>query len=212
MNNIGKLVHESSWGDKVYVVIMRDKSGQRVSVELYIITSDEEMSDIVTITRKDVYTKKNAFDFLFDFGCGFCRDDIDAIKLAVVQMLSKDDSVESTQNRATLAELHQAVTEYIRSESEELEDNPCAEVFIKGEFGYLLTTKMDEFILENKRLGYKRLEVLKRLKIMGVLKNGKERPYDILVSVGGEKRRFYKIQLAGGAEEENADEVIKLDN
>ena len=210
MKKLGEVIFTSAWEDKVHAVLLKEKTGQRVSVDLYIEDKAGELSDIVTLTRKDVITKKNYCDFLYDFGCGFSRDDIDVIKNKILHMVNDVDKAGVVQTRVTLTELHQAISDYIRDNSEELKDNAEAEVFIKESFGYMITSKMDEFVNDNKKLGYKRLEVLKRLKIMGALQTGKGRPYDILVSVGGEKKRFYKIELAKKVKEEKEDEVIVL--
>ena len=69
-------------------------------------------------------------------------------------------------------------------------------MFIRGEYGYLETRLMDRMVLDNKELGYKRKDILKTLKIMGVLKTGANRPYDNMVAVNGEKKRVYIIELA----------------
>lgn len=45
---------------------------------------------------------------------------------------------------------------------------------------------------------------------MGVLKCAKSRPYDALVSIGGEKRHFYKILLEKESVEEETCEVYNL--
>lgn len=68
---------------------------------------------------------------------------------------------------------------------------------------------LDEFVKEHRHAGYKRLEILKRLKIMGALDSPNGRN-DVLVSIGGEKRRFYKILLAEETAETEECEVIDI--
>ena len=209
MNRLGKLIYTHDFGHEVYAVAWRDNNSRRMSVDLYIVYNDGSMSDIVTIPRKDVYKKKNFCDFFFDFDGDFGRDEIDKIVNAVKDICNRTEVKESQQGRATMVELHRAVSNYITVNQEELSDNTDAEVFVKNGYGYMTTGSMDKFISEHKELGYKRLEVLKRLKIMGALKNGKDRPYDLLVSIDNKKRRFYKIELAEIVEE-NAEEVIEI--
>lgn len=209
MNRLGKLIYTHDFGHEVYAVVWRDNNSRRMSVDLYIVYNDGSMSDIVTIPRKDVYTNKKFCDFFFDFDGNFGRDEIDKIVNAVKEILNRTEVKESQQNKLTMVELHRAVSKYITTNQEDLSDNTDAEMFIKNGYGYMATGAMDKFISENKELGYKRLEVLKRLKIMGALKNGKDRPYDLLVSIDNKKRRFYKIELAE-IEEENAEEEIEI--
>lgn len=207
---LGELIHTNGWYS-VYAVKMRDTSSCRVSLELYVVSEDGEMSDLITITRKDFYTKKNCFDVFLDLSCGFIRDDIDSIKNKASDILRKEHTAELAQGRATLLEMHLALSRYIRENGEDLPDNPDTGIFIKDGYGYMSTQLMDSFIKEHKEVGYKRIEILKRLKIMGALENGKGRPYDTLVSIKGNKKHFYKILLAEetGTDTEE-DEVIAL--
>lgn len=210
MMNLGTLVFESDFEYKVYALAMRDTSSSRVSVEIYIINPQGEMTDIVTIPKKDIYTKKNTFDFFHDMDGDFSRDDIYKIKNNVLNVIKSESGQISTQKRATMQELHEAVCTFIRNNAEELEDNPNTDVFIKDEYGYMRTNCMTMFMKENKELGYgKRVDILKRLKIMGALVTGMNRPYDISVSVGGEKKHFYKVRLVDEPTDE-AEEVISV--
>lgn len=209
MDRLGTLIYTNSWGYTVYAVVMKDINSSRVSIELYVVSPDDEMSDIITLPRKDIYTKKNCFDFFYDMDGDFARDDIDKIKNEVMKILRS--GMETDQKRATMEELHVAVSRFVKDNVEDLKDNPEAEVFIKDGYGYIKTSKMNAFIKDGGMSGYKRQDILKRLKIMGVLEHGKDRPYDILVSINNNKRRCYKILLAkktGG--EEKADEVVSV--
>lgn len=195
MNTIGKLIYKNSWGYEVYVAAMRDISSSRVSYEFYTFSPDGEMSDIVTLQRKDAIVKKNAYDFLFNFSGDFARDDIDRIKNIMRDFISKENCQGTVQVKATMHELYQAVSEYIIENAESLSDSVQPEMFIKDGYGYMRTPCMDNFVKENKELGFKRIEILKRLKIMGVLLPSADRPFDVLVSLDNKKLRYYKIKL-----------------
>lgn len=207
MNRLGKLIYTTEWDYQVYAVVMRDKNSKRVSVELYIVSDKGEMSDIITLTRRDIFRKRDFCDFLYDMDGDFTRDNIDCVKNAVVQIVKTNSGMEETQSRATIDEIHSALSDYIRLNKK---GKASGDMFISGEYGYIRTACMDEFIKENKELGYKRIEILKRLKIAGFLENGKDRPYDILVSVDGLKQRYYKILLAEIGTEPEEDEVVSL--
>lgn len=210
MDKLGKLIFTSDFEYKVYALTMRDKSSSRVSVEVYIVNPQGEMTDIVTIPKKDIYTKKTAFDFFYDMEGDFCRDDISKIATEILEVIKKESSQTVTQKKATMQELYYAVCAFIRANAEELEDNSSADIFIKENYGYMKTDYINQFIKENKELGYgKRVDVLKRLKIMGALVTGSNRPYDISVSVGGEKKHFYKVILSDNVDED-VQEVISL--
>lgn len=210
MDKLGNLIFTSDFEYKVYALTMRDKSSSRVSVEVYIVNPQGEMTDIVTIPKKDIYTKKTVFDFFYDMEGDFCRDDISKIAMEIMEVIKKGCSCTVTQKKATMQELHEAVCAFIRDNSEELEDNSDTDIFIKENYGYMKTDCINQFIKENKELGYgKRVDVLKRLKIMGALVTGTNRPYDISVSVGGEKKHFYKVRLVDEATDE-AEEVISI--
>ena len=210
MDKLGNLIFTSDFEYKVYALTMRDKSSSRVSVEVYIVNPQGEMTDIVTIPKKDIYTKKTVFDFFYDMEGDFCRDDISKIAMEIMEVIKKGGSCTVTQKKATMQELHEAVCAFIRDNSEELEDNSDTDIFIKENYGYMKTDCINQFIKENKELGYgKRVDVLKRLKIMGALVTGTNRPYDISVSVGGKKKHFYKVRLVDKATDE-AEEVISI--
>jgi hypothetical protein len=197
MNDLGTNIYTNCWGYAVHVAILRDVNSSRVSVDFYTISPAGTMSDLVTLAKKDLITKKNSCDFLFDMDGEFTREDIETVRYKTMSLIAscKDTEKITVQSRATLIELHHSLSEYIRKEAEELDDNPMADVFIKDSFGYFVTSKLDEFLKIEKSLGYKRVEILKRLKIMGVLQNDANRPYDMLISVHGKKRRVYKIAL-----------------
>lgn len=203
MNKLGKLIYTNSWGYEVYASAMRDMNSTRVSLAMYVVSPQGEMSDIFTVSKKDIYTKKTSFDFFYDIEGDFGRDDISKIAVEVLEVVKDEKGRVITQDRATMSELHSAVCDYIRENAEDLEDNESADIFIRENYGYMRTEYMDLFVKGNKQLGYsKRIDVLKRLKIMGALINGNNRPYDILVSVGGAKKHFYKVVLTDCVPEE----------
>ena len=210
MERLGIELHKNAWEYTVMGVLTMDKSSRRMSVEIYTISPNGHMSDIFTITRKDFYTKKNPLEFFYDMEGDFGRDDIATIGANMVELFKNEANASVVQGKATLEEIHRAVSDFIREYHEDLEDNPQADVFIKDGFGFLLPSYMDLFVKSyGKELGYtKRVDILKRLKIMGAIHHGNNRPYDILISRKGIKQRFYKIELADEMSGEQTDEVV----
>lgn len=205
MKNLGTLIYTNAWEYQVYAVVTRDISSTRVSVDIYVLNPKEEMSDIITIPRKDIKDeKKKWWNFLYDLEGDFTRDDVDTIKSEILKISNDFQNASLYQNKATMKEIHKAVSDYIVENAEDLDINSCPDVFIKDKVGFMTTSRMDEFVLNNKSLGFKRLDILKRLKIMGALQPENTRPYDVLINIGGEKKRYYRIELIEVTEEEEA--------
>lgn len=205
MKNLGNLIYTNAWEYQVYAVVTRDISSTRVSVDIYVLNPKEEMSDIITIPRKDIKDeKKKWWNFLYDLEGDFTRDDVDTIKSEILKISNDFQNASLYQNKATMKEIHKAVSDYIVENAEDLDINSCPDVFIKDKVGFMTTSMMDEFVLNNKSLGFKRLDILKRLKIMGALQPENTRPYDVLINIGGEKKRYYRIELIEVTEEEEA--------
>lgn len=207
MNRLGKRIYENKNGYGVYAVYMQDPASTRISVEMYTVSPSGVMSDLITVSRRDLIRKKT-LDFFLDLDGDFSYDDILSIQKEAVKNL-KNAQMEMSGGKYPLAGMQHTVNSYIRNNAKELQANPDAAIFIRDGFGYIRTDCMDKFVKEHPELGYTRVEILKRLKIMGVLKNAPKRPYDVLVSINNKKMRFCKIILADESKrEEKPDEVI----
>lgn len=209
LNKIGTLLYKNPWDYEVWAVIMRDISSQRISVEIYTVSSSGEISDLMTLKRSDLYTNKNCLNFLMNLDGEFSRDDITQIKNKIMEVLN-NKNCDTSKERATFEEVCQRLSEYITNLAEDLKDNPDANIFIKDKAGYLNGDALTDFCKLNNDLGFKKLEILKRLKIFGLMEPGKKRPYDMCVSINGKKRHFYKILLGNTKKDEIADEEIVL--
>lgn len=193
MKNFGKLIFTDDFGNQVFAAVMQDASSTRISVEVYLILNNGKMSDIISIPRKKIYASKNTFDIFYDFE-GMSNYGVDKIRNAIMDML-RDDPHGYVQSKATMEEIYDSVCKYIRENEEDLKENSDADVFIRNGTGYIETKSFNDFVKENPDLGFKRVDILNRLKMMGVLVPAKERPYDTLVSINGNKRHFYKILM-----------------
>lgn len=221
-DRLGEEIYKNKYGYKVYAVILREKDSMRVSIEVYIVNPQNKMSEMINFKRQDIMNKESVVDVLYDYEGDFDSEDIEIILDKLRAMLTVK-AFHDVQNKATQEELHIMFSQYIRNierenaekvetvgnEEENKEDDYS--VFIKDGYGYMKTTLLEKFISNTKEItGYsKRLDILKLLKVMGVLKNAKNRPYDMLVSIGGEKVHYYKVALAE-EQEEVEDEVIEL--
>lgn len=212
MNRLGELIYQNDFEYKLYAVSMRDKATTRISIDTYIVSPDDEMSDLITIQKKDIFGKAKWADVFQGLDADFSRDDIDNIKSKLMNFIRQNKNID-VQSRATPAELYRALSDFIKlKDGKEYTDTSLKVLgtFTKNGYGYIDSHMMEEFVKSHKDMGYKKLDILKRLKIMGVLECTKNRPYDILISIGGEKRRFYKILLEKESMEEEPCEVYEL--
>ena len=209
---VGKWLYTNDWMYEAYVAITQEMSSKRVSFDFYTISPDGEMSDIISVKRSDIFGKANSLDFFIDMDGDFSRDDVLNIKGALTDLLFDNKKYRmDVQAKATMEEIHKAISKYMLIHEEDLGEG-SAKIFVLGNYGYMLTTEMEEFMkVYKEKLGFKRVEVLKRLKIMGKLDVGKNRSYDIQVSINGRKLKYYKILLAEiDMKEEDADETINV--
>lgn len=197
---------------QVKVLLSRDVSSKRLSLEIYTVSPEGAMSDPQTIRRGEVFRKATFADFLMDMEGDFTRDDIDKIEEKVKELLASDSKPIDVGVKATMKELYEAVCRYIVRKTKEDESGDKTKVFIKSGYGYIKTTAFPEFVkLHGEELGFSRKEILKRLKIMQVLQAGNNRPYDITVNINGHRSKYYKLKLCDGWEnepEQEADEII----
>lgn len=204
---LGTKLCETEQGYIVYAVLNKDVSSLRLAVDVYVVTPENEMSKILTFKRCDVLKKKKWTNIFLDMDGGFTKEDLEKLQTAMDSLLSENGQITLGQSCATVEEVHRAISKHIRENKEELSDNPFAECFVKDDIGYMATSQMEKFIKANSDLGYKRLEVLKHLKYLGVLQPADDRAYDTLISLNGKKLRYYKFQLAEKAVEKDV-EVI----
>ena len=194
MERLGRNVLENKAGHKVYAMVTSEKSNKRVAVDFYVVFNDGTMSDITTIGKRKV-DKSGSLDFFLDME-DFTMDDVLKIKKEVAKIVDDKNCIISIQEKRTLEEVHVEISQFIRDNAVEVAPDKENGVFIRNNYGYITSKYIDKFIKECEDLGYKRIDLLKRLKIMGALQNAKNRPYDMMISLYGEKKHYYKIELA----------------
>lgn len=211
MNRLGEMIYENDFGYRVYAVSMMDKATTRLSLEVYIVSPEDEISDLITIQKKDILTRAKWADVFWGLEADLGRNDIDSIKLKIMDIIKRNPKA-CFRSRETLEGLYKMFSLYIRENQGcmyQKNSESVTGIFIKGDYGYIDSHMLDEFVKEYKHVGYKRLEIIKRLKIMGALTetNGRN---DVLVSIGGKKRRYYKILLAKESQETDECEVYEI--
>lgn len=209
MEKLGTVIYTNDWGYKVRIVHLREIGTKKMSFQIYVEAPEGTMSDITTIKLSDFNSKAKTLNFLYDMEGGFTYTDIEKIK---GNIKISDYKVIDIEEKLPIERIHSEVSRYIRKYSEEIVDNIESEVFIKNDYGYVQVNRFEEDLKKDEILqsiGYKKLEILKRLKILGALNPGKNRPYDYTIRVGGQLERYYKILLADETNiEDEEDEVI----
>lgn len=207
MKKLGQVVYTNDWDYKVRIVHLREIGTKKMSFQIYVEAPDGTMSDITTIKMSDFNSKPKVLDFLYDMEGGFTFNDIASIK---GNIHISDYKIIDIEEKLPVECIHQEVSRYIRKNGEELIDNIESEVFIRNGYGYIQVNRFEEDLKTDeilKAIGYKKLEILKRLKILGALEPGKSRAYDYSIRTNGEIKRYYKILLAEETEiEEEEDE------
>lgn len=214
MNNkyLGKVVFETAWGHKFYVVQTRDVARKRVSVDFYMVTPEGEMSEIISVERSDIFKKKGWNSFLYGYEAKLGRDEVMEISDKVIKMVRQADTdFVDIETKATPQEVYENCIDFIYANKESLEDNADAKVFIHNGYGCIETKEIERFIKEYREelRGYKRVDILKCLKFMGKLIPGNGRPYDAQMRVKGNLRKCYRILLPERAE---MAEVVSMEN
>lgn len=172
MDMNAKLIYTTDWEYKVYLTGLTDMAAMKQTIGFLIKDPDENTSNVHTIKKSKLFTSKSAFDFFFDFVGGFDRNDIDTIKANVMDQLKNIHYIDVSE-KVTIDEAHMRLCKYVRDH--EVEDN----VFVDDE-GYCNIEYTDKFpsVIKDLELGYKRLELLKMLKILELLKTNEGRVYD----------------------------------
>lgn len=195
MEKLGTVIYANDWGYKVRIVHLREIGTKKMSFQIYVEAPEGTMSDITTIKLSDFNSKAKALNFLYDMEGGFTYTDIEKIK---GNINISDYKVIDIEEKLPIERIHSEVSRYIRKNSEEIDDNIESEVFIENDYGYVQVNRFEEDLKKDEILqsiGYKKLEILKRLKILGALEPGKNRPYDYSIRINGDLKRYYRILL-----------------
>lgn len=205
----GNLIYEKE-GYQLHIEASKKVSEMRVGVEIYLAAPENEESRPCFIRRSKILTGKNSLDFLLDLECCFTRDDLLQIYKDTRELLEKKEDIQYKliRDKATVREIYQKVRDYIKSNQED-SNNLEATIYIRGKYGYFLTTRFPEFVeAYKKEFDCSRNEILDCLRIHHVLEIGKERYYDKQVSRGKKKLYFYKICMEENRGKEKEEMVV----
>ncbi len=193
------LLHTGTWGDKLYMVGLEDNSKKKLSIGFFVVDHEGKMSEIISISRSKFFTSKNPCDFVYDLAADFTRDDVVIIKNKVLQNLRSINYVDVSE-AVGIDEAYMMLCEYVYNHR--VEDS----VFIDDDGYGNVETKKLEGILKELECGYKKLQLLKALKVKEVLLIGKGRSFDYkLYDKDGNPYWAYRIKNIYEVEDDSND-------
>jgi hypothetical protein len=212
---------KNSLGYSVTSEVTKDVTADRVSVSLYVKTPENEVLSVHTIPRTNVLRNKQAFAFLLDSTAFFNQDEVEEIQTKVRNLLNsvEKNTVNTVNSKIPIQDVYYDLSEFclnnainldeIRSKAE-LQKESSRGIFRKGDYILVKPEKLQEYVIKNKCNEYSRLEILRWLKMQGLLDVGNGREYDKQVSIDNVKHRVYKIKICEHKTNDEEVETIEL--
>lgn len=182
------LVHRNAWDYSVRMSRLDDLAAKHQSFGIIIEAPDGTISSPYIIKKSEIGKKKTVFNFLFDCEGDFDQRDIEAVKAVIFDKMKNAPSMPGNE-RATIQQVIKKVVNYV----EENESVLGGRTYIKDGCINIETTALEK-ILKELECGWKKLDVLRMLRIMGILIVGEGRSYDIsAVDVKGTNYHVYRF-------------------
>lgn len=202
-----KVLYEKN-GCKLYAVVTTEASMQRVAVTVYEMNEQGRMSVPITLKRSEIMKKSSKLSDLLDFGICLTEEELNTVIEQCLKLLDSEKVHTNVDERSTIEEIYYAFCKYAKR-------SDLKEIFVTNNLRLMpqavvsnnfldIQTKAFEGILEEieETAGYRKLEILKAFKLMGVLQTDKDRAYDKKVTVNGKKINCYRITVSELTENE----------
>lgn len=189
---------------KLIAQVVNESSKQRVSVMLYQESKSGEISVPTVIQRSDLLRKSKTLQELLNLSICLSEDELDKVIEKAINLLESADKVDDAENidsQATPSQLYRAICEYGKEVVSnpiipQTEDEPKQMIWIDSNYLNIRTSDFSDFLKEIPEADeYKRADILRSLKLLGVLDTDAGRAYDKKVSKSGQKHNCYRIQL-----------------
>lgn len=191
------LIHTGTWGDELYMIGLEDNSKKKQSIGFYLIDADKNMSEIISVSRSKLFTSKNPCDFAYDLAADFSRDDVYKIKNEVIKNFRSLKNVDVSE-AVGIEKAHFMLCEYV------INNEKPDSVFLDDEGYCNIQTTEFERILKKLETGYKKLPLLRALKVKEALKIGKGRSFDYkLYDKDGSPYWAYRLENIYKGEDDN---------
>ena len=196
---ISTLIYKNDWEYELHMVGLEDNSKKRQSIGYFVKSPDGKMSEIHTISRSKILTAKNWCNFVYDLAGDFDRSDVDKIKNEIFNKFRELKKVEVSE-AVGIDEAYLMLCKYVVTHSKE-------DSVYKDDEGYCnIETKQFESILKELDMGYKKIQILRALKVKECLKVSQGRSFDYkLYYKDGSPYWAYRIENIYNEEEEEND-------
>lgn len=189
---------------KLIGVVITEGSKQRIAVMLYQESKNGEISVPSIIQRSELLKKSKALQDLLNLSICLTEEELDEVIEKAKVLLETADQTEDVENmddRSTPSQLYRAICEHGKEVTSELildkeDEEPRWQIWLDGNYVNIRTSDFDDFIKEiPESEGYKRTDILRSLKLLGVLDTDIGRAYDKKVSKNNHKVNCYRIAL-----------------
>lgn len=189
---------------KLIAQVVNESSKQRVSVMLYQESKNGEVSVPIIVQRADLLKKSKNLQDLLNLSICLSEDELDKVIEKAINLLESADKVDDAENidsQATPSQLYRAICEYGKEVVSnpiipQTEDEPKQMIWIDGNYLNVRTSDFNDFIKGVPEADeYKKTDIFRSLKLLGVLDTDAGRAYDKKVSKGNKKYNCYRIQM-----------------
>lgn len=189
---------------KLMAQVVNESSKQRVGVMLYQVNKAGEVSIPTTVQRADLLKKSKTLQDLLNLSICLTEEELDAVIEKATAMLESPDQVgeaENVDSQATPSQLYRAICEYGKEVVSnpiipQTENEPKRMIWIDGNYLNVRTSDFNDFIKGVPEADeYKKTDILRSLKLLGVLDTDSGRAYDKKISTDGQKINCYRIQM-----------------
>ena len=189
---------------KLIGVVITEGSKQRIAVMLYQESKNGEISVPTIIQRSELLKKSKALQDLLNLSICLTEEELDEVVEKAKVLLETADQTEDVENmddRSTPSQLYRAICErgkevvsnlIIEKEAEE----PKWMIWLDRDYLCIRTSDFADFIKGVTEADeYRKPDILRSLKLLGVLDTDIGRAYDKKVSKGNKKLNCYRIAL-----------------
>jgi hypothetical protein len=163
-------IYKNGKGYFILACYLSDQVTMRQEVGLFIETPDESISEVIRLKKSRIISSNTSLDFLLDMQGDFDKKDIDAIHAHLLESLDKLPVV-CDDRKVPFNEVYRELCNYAREYQQEdlitIQDGYCN-----------IDSKKFRSIVAEMDFGYNKLEIIRTMKIRGLLRINKNRSYD----------------------------------
>ena len=191
-------------GYKLIGKVVKNGAMQRVSVMVYQINKAGEISVPSTLQRLELLKRSKPLQDLLNLSICLTEEELNEVIEKAIAMLAEPENIAEAENideKSTPRQLYEAICDYGKQLTSnpiipETEEEPKQMIWLDKDFLNIRTSDFSDFLKDIPEADeYKKTEVLKCLKLLGVLETDAGRAYDKKISKDGQKINCYRIQM-----------------